>query len=213
MLKYLKRNPSLPLTLEITDMSLISWQGDASHGVHADFKGHTGGVMSLGKGAFMDQCNKQKHNTRSTTESELVAVDEVMPKMIWAMHFLQGQGFETTTELHQDNMSTVRLEINGKRSSGQRTRHLNIKYFFVTDQIEKGWLHVRYCPTDEMVADINTKPLQGELFRKMRAAVQNCPEDLPPEGASEGPAMAVCQAIMTHLTSLRGCVGGEGPGK
>ena len=110
-------------------------------------------------------------------------------------------------------MSTVRLEINGKRSSGQRTRHLNIKYFFVTDQIEKGWLHVRYCPTDEMVADINTKPLQGELFRKMRAAVQNCPEDLPPEGASEGPAMAVCQAIMTHLTSLRGCVGGEGPGK
>ena len=213
VLKYLKRNPSLPLTLEITDMSLISWWVDASHGVHADFKGHTGGVMSLGKGAFMDQCNKQKHNTRSTTESELVAVDEVMPKMIWAMHFLQGQGFETTTELHQDNMSTVRLEINGKRSSGQRTRHLNIKYFFVTDQIEKGWLHVRYCPTDEMVADINTKPLQGELFRKMRAAVQNCPEDLPPEGASEGPAMAVCQAIMTHLTSLRGCVGGEGPGK
>ena len=142
-----------------------------------------------------------------------MAVAEVMPKMIWAMHFLQGQGFKTTTELHQDNMSTVRLEINGKRSSGQRTRHLNIKYFFVTDQIEKGWLHVRYCPTDEMVADINTKPLQGELFRKMRATVQNCPVDLPPEGASEGPAMAVCHAIMTHLTSLRGCVGREGPGR
>ena len=64
-----------------------------------------------------------------------------------------------------------------------------------------------------MVTDINTKPLQGELFRKMRAAVQNCPEDLPPEGASGDPAVAVCQAIMTHLTSLRGGVGGEGPGE
>ena len=147
VLKYLKRNPSLPLTLEVDDMSLISWWVDASHAVHGDCKGHTGGVMSLGKGAFMDECRKQKFNTRSTTESELVAVDEVMPKMIWTMHFLQGQGFETTTELHQDNMSTVRLEVNGKRSSGQRTRHLNIKFFFVTDQIEQGWSQLTVPPT------------------------------------------------------------------
>ena len=58
-----------------------------------------------------------------------------------------------------------------------------------------------------MLADINTKPLQGELFREMRAAVQNCPVDLPPEGASENPALAVCNAIMTHLSRLQGCVG------
>lgn len=206
VLKYLKRNPSLPLTLEIEDMSAITWWVDASHAVHGDCKGHTGGVMSMGKGAFMDQCNKQKFNTRSTTESELVAVDEVMPKMIWAMHFLQGQGFETKTELHQDNMSTVRLEVNGKRSSGQRTRHLNIKYFFVTDQIEQGWLRVSYCPTDKMIADINTKPLQGALFKQMRAAVQNCPVDLPPEN-SLCPAVAVCNAIASHLTKLQECVG------
>ena len=60
-----------------------------------------------------------------------------------------------------------------------------------------------------MLADINTKPLQGEPFRRMRAAVQNCPVDLPPEGASECPAVAVCHAVMTHLARLQGCVVGE----
>ena len=58
-----------------------------------------------------------------------------------------------------------------------------------------------------MLADINTKPLQGELFQDMRVAVQNCPVDLPPEGASDDPALAVCNAIMTHLARLQGCVG------
>ena len=63
-----------------------------------------------------------------------------------------------------------------------------------------------YCPTDKMIADINTKPLQGALFKQMRAAVQNCPVDLPPEDFSS-PAMAVCNAITSHLTKLQECVG------
>ena len=57
-----------------------------------------------------------------------------------------------------------------------------------------------------MLADINTKPLQGDLFKRMRAAVQNCPVDLPPEQAFS-PAMAVCNAITSHLTKLQECVG------
>ena len=57
---------------------------------------------------------------------------------------------------------------NGKRSSGKRTRALNIRYFFLHDQQEKGNLKVEYCPTKEMVADYLTKPLQGALFKKFQ---------------------------------------------
>ena len=96
------------------------------------------------------------------------------------MHFLEAQGYATTTTLHQDNMSAMKLEMNGKRSSTQRTRHLNIKFFYVTDQIEQGWLKVKHCQTDAMVADLLTKPLHGEKFRKLRARIMNCPVDLEP---------------------------------
>ena len=49
------------------------------------------------------------------------------------------------------------------------------------DQIEKGWLTVKHCGTSDMVADIFTKPLTGEAFRKLRARIMNCPVDLEPE--------------------------------
>ena len=60
------------------------------------------------------------------------------------------------------------LENNGKRSAGKRSRALNVRYFFLTDQVEKGNLTIEYCPTDVVWADFMTKPLQGEKFRKFR---------------------------------------------
>ena len=70
--------------------------------------------------------------------------------------------------LFQDNKSAILLENNGKRSAGKRSRALNVRYFFLTDQVEKGNLSIEYCPTDVMWADFMTKPLQGEKFRKFR---------------------------------------------
>jgi hypothetical protein len=60
------------------------------------------------------------------------------------------------------------LERNGKASSSKRTKHINIRCFFVTDRIAKGKLHVKWCPTGDMVADFMTKPLQGGNFYKFR---------------------------------------------
>lgn len=66
-----------------------------------------------------------------------------------------------------------------KRSSGKQTRHIGIRYYFVTDNIKKNNLTVEYCPTAEMVADFFTKPLQGSMFRKFRAIIMNLPMDQP----------------------------------
>ena len=73
--------------------------------------------------------------------------------------------------LYQDNKSTILLQENGKRSSSQRTLALNIRYFFLTDQIEKGNLKVKYCPTGDMIADYLSKPLQGAQFQKFRSQI------------------------------------------
>jgi len=67
------------------------------------------------------------------------------------------------------------LAENGKSSSSKRTRHLNVRYYFITDKIKKGHVKVAFCPTQDMVADFFTKPLQGNLFVRMRKRILNLP--------------------------------------
>ena len=72
------------------------------------------------------------------------------------------------TFVYQDNMSLMLLEKNGRSSSSKRTRHMNIRFFFVKDQVASKEIRIEYCPTKEMVADFFTKPLQGSQFYKLR---------------------------------------------
>jgi hypothetical protein len=73
--------------------------------------------------------------------------------------------------LHQDNQSAILLERNGKTSSSQKTRHIDIRYFFLKDRLNTERLQIIHCPTFFMIADFLTKPLQGLLFRKFRAVL------------------------------------------
>jgi hypothetical protein len=115
-------------------------------------------------------------NTRSSTEAELVGADDAMGMILWTRLFLESQGYMVRdTKLYQDNRSAMLLERNGKQSSSKRTRHINIRYFFITDCIQNNQVCVEYCPTTDMVADIFTKPLQGSAFHKFRDAVLNVP--------------------------------------
>ena len=93
---------------------------------------------------------------------------------------MEAQGYPVQDNLLlQDNKSTILLEENGKMSSSKRTRHVNICYSFITDRIKKGEVRVQYCPTESMVADYFSKPLQGRLFRKLRNKIMNCEGDDP----------------------------------
>ena len=77
-----------------------------------------------------------------------------MRMIIWVKYFLGAQGYIVNDNLlHQDNQSSIKLEQNGKASSGKRTRHIAITYYFVTDRITGGYLRVDYCPTENMLAD------------------------------------------------------------
>ena len=168
--KYLKGTKDLCLTLGIDDVRILKWMVDSSHAVHDDFKGHTGGCLSWGIGSPISISQKQKLNSRSSTESEIIGVDDVMDKILWTKLFLQAQGVQIQENiLYQDNQSSIKLETNGKWSSGKRTRAINIRYFFVTDNVEKGNLQIEYKPSEDMVADFLTKPLQGKKFEEFRA--------------------------------------------
>jgi hypothetical protein len=97
---------------------------DASFAVHPNYKSHTGATMSYrdGNGVVQYISRKQKLNTRNSTESELVGVDDVSVMILWTKLFLEEQGYDINSNiLYQDNKSAILLETNGKKSSGKRT--------------------------------------------------------------------------------------------
>jgi hypothetical protein len=172
LLKYINGTRKDKLILAADNLHVIKWYVDAAFAVHPDFKSHTGGSMTYGQGTPMSMSRKQKLNTRSSTEAELVGPDDLSTLILWTRLFMMCQGYDIDKNiLFQDNKSTILLEENGKKSSSKRTRALNIRYFFLTDQIAKGNLIVEYCPTTEMIADYFSKPLQGKLFQKFRKSI------------------------------------------
>ena len=194
VLGYIKNTIFLPLTIGWDGTGNIYWYVDASFAIHSDMRSHTGAVMTFGKGAALSMSTKQKINTKSSTEAELVGVDDSLPLNVWCKYFLQEQGYHSNSNkkdsddmkylghkniLFQDNTSSIKLETNGKSSSTKRTRHLNIRYFLITDKLKRGEVSsIQYCPTDEMLGDVLTKPLQGSKFKYFRNAIMGCtPEE------------------------------------
>jgi hypothetical protein len=172
---YLSSTKHLPFVLGADNTGMVPWWVDASFAAHPNMRSHTGATMSLGVGCLYSILRMQKLNTRRSTESELVGINDAMLLIFWTRNFLIGQGFHVADNVvYQDNQSAMLLENNGKMSSSKRTRHLDICYFFVTDNIHKKHLCVEYCPTDDMIGDFFTKPLQGSKFRSLRDIILGC---------------------------------------
>ena len=168
-LQYLNSTIDLKLTLSADNMTVIKWWVDASYAVHKDMKSHTGAALSLGRGIIYGKSAKQKLNTKSSTEAEVVGVSDISSQIFWTLYFLLEQGYNIAeNRLYQDNKSSILLENNGRLSSSQRTRHINIRYFFIKDRVDKEEVNIVYCPTGHMVADFFTKPLQGKQFMEFR---------------------------------------------
>ena len=169
LLCYLNHTIDLPLRIGADSLNQFATWVDASFAVHPDMRSHTGGVISFGRGGLICKSKRQCINTKSSTEAELVGVSDYLPNTLYVKMFMEAQGYPITTAvLHQDNESAIKMEQNGKASCGQRSRHIAIRYFFITDHSKRNDIQILHCPTTDMLADFFTKPLQGSLFRKFR---------------------------------------------
>jgi hypothetical protein len=153
-------DPDAPMQLAI-----LKWWVDAAFAVHPNMQGHSGGALSLGRGFPIVSLTKQKLNTRSSMELEIMGANNFMPAICWTQYFMEAQGYQVQDNvLFQDNKSAILLEKNGKALSSKCTKHVNIQYFFITDHINKGDISLVWCLTRDMIGDFMTKPLQGALF-------------------------------------------------
>jgi hypothetical protein len=89
-----------------------------------------------GRGFPIVSSTKQKLNTGSSTETEIVGADDFMPAICWTHYFMKAQGYGVKDNISfQDNKSSILLEKNGKASSIKHTKHINIHYFFITYRV------------------------------------------------------------------------------
>jgi hypothetical protein len=190
VVKYLRKTKDLGMALEPSKtLQVYAWI-DASFGVHDDLKSHSGIVVGIGKGPTFAKSCVQKLNTSSSCEAEVVAVSDGLGQLLWTREFMQHQAYVfepdgdgdtalaelqegASAVLFQDNQAAIVLHNGGASKRSSRTRHIAIRYFHVRDKVLKRQVEVRYCPTDDMVADILTKPLGGDQFERLRALLLN----------------------------------------
>ena len=145
LLEYLYGTFNLPLILGADDIHTMYTFVDASYAVHEDMKSHTGRVITFRRGGIACKSAKQKSVTKSSTQAKLVGASEYLPSTIWVQYFLQAQSFPHHTDyFEQDNQSAIRLGRNGHASASQRSRHINIRYFFINDGLHTDNITLRY---------------------------------------------------------------------
>lgn len=175
ILQYLNLKKNLSLRLECeNEEPTIEAYADAAYGVTQSRHSQSGHVIILGKGAIVMSSHKQKIVTKSSTEAELVAASDIISSITSVKSILTDLKIKIKgIILHQDNLSTIKL-INNQRPTSQRSRHIDIRYFFLRDRQLNDHIEIVHTPTEFMIADILTKPLPIKQFNILRNILLNC---------------------------------------
>ena len=163
---YLKNTKDFALRFNCDNWNITA-HADASHAVHTDGKGHGGYMIKIGDVPVIWRSLKLRNVTKSSTESELYILSECTSDVLLVKNILEEIGIQSRpATIYQDNQSTIHI-ISTEQGTMKKLRHVKQHLLFVKDYIINKEIDVKYIKTEDMVADIFTKPLQGELFRKL----------------------------------------------
>jgi len=142
---------------------------DAGYGVHETGESRSGLVITLNGTPVLCKTTRQRIVTKSSTEAELVALSDGLTDVIWCREFIQSAGFELpATRVGEDNTSVLTL-LEERKFGTARTKHINVRYFFICDRIASGELVMVYVRTKEQLADILSKALMGQQFQVLQS--------------------------------------------
>jgi hypothetical protein len=170
ILQYVNNTRDLGLKLFSGEGIVLYATVDASYACHTDLKSHTGCTLHLGRtsGSIFSLSKKQTVTADSSTVAELIAAHLAAHEIMWARNFLSELGYpqNNPTTLFEDNMSTISLIVN--KGNGQRSKHIDLRYNFVREQVVEKVLAMIHLPGVDMTSDILTKPLGPTAFLHLR---------------------------------------------
>lgn len=179
IMRYLQGTRKFALYFSLGDGNLIAYSDADWGGDTADRKSTSGTLLQLAGSSILWKSSKQKSVALSTTEAEYLAISEVCKNVIWIRAMLQDFDVDMSqaTPIHEDNQGAIAWTTDGVRHA----KHVSIRMNFVKEQFEQGHVKIVYCPTDQMVADILTKPLLRVKFEEHRERLGVLPERVTPE--------------------------------
>ena len=134
-------------------------------------RSHAGPAAMEKKGATHSPLGRAKASGASPAESEAAGAGGRLPKHLWLRGFrIEQGGYSGEDALYQGNEAAILLENNGRYSAKKGSRHIHIRYFFITGRIKSKEARAARCPAEPVAAGYFAKPVQGVLLRKLRAA-------------------------------------------
>jgi hypothetical protein len=156
---------------------------DAAYAIHANARSHSGMYVTLGgddydpssiAGPIFARSVSQKLVTLSSFEAELNAVHQNVMFITLFRSILSDLGFDQAKPslLMQDNQATI-LVINRGQEFRGRSKHIDVRYFYITELIQSGVIKVVYCPTNEMIADGLSKNIHSQVDQHLLQSICN----------------------------------------
>ena len=171
IMRYLKGTLDFKLCLGGKDIVLrgfcdADWAGDAN-----DRRSTTGYVFFVGVGVISWKCKKQPTIALSTTEAEYMATSHCTKEAVWLRQLLADVGYvqEGPTSIMCDNQGCIALAKNPTHHS--RTKHIDVQHHFIREKLENQEICLKYCPTEDMIADVLTKPLAKDRHQALTKAM------------------------------------------
>ena len=171
ILRYIKGTIDFGITFDGNKESDVKLKGyvDADWGSNSNGRKSQSGYLFTVCGEVISWASKKQSVVAlSSTEAEYIAVSLASQEAVWLRSLLGNISFvqKEPTVVKEDNQGTIALSRNPKYHP--RTKHIDIKYHFIRDKVEKKELVLEYCPTEQMLADLLTKQLGKTLFQRLR---------------------------------------------
>lgn len=171
LIRYLKGSKALRLRLNSEGFeNKVEIFSDADWGEDEGRKSNSGYICKINDGTISWSCRKQQVVAASSMESEYIALAETCMEIAWLRKIAEGLDMDMPRSVivKSDSQSCISAIKNQKFSN--RTKHIDVKYHFTRDQVDKGIIQLEYCPTERNVADILTKPLGKVKINTLRKA-------------------------------------------
>ena len=148
-------------------LSMVCYS-DAAFACHAQYRSRTGVVVTVNGGVVATKSSAQTLTTKSTPESELVALSDGATIVLGCRQLFESIGvYVPTVPMMEDNQTTLEYIRHGGPIHA-RTRYIGVKLYFTKDHVESGELTMEFCKSGDMLADLMTKPVGGELYSSLR---------------------------------------------
>lgn len=165
VLRYLKGTINYCLTFQKSGLDIVAY-ADADYASNeVDRRSCTGFVFKLGNSTISWESRKQRTVALSSTEAEYMSLSDACKEALFLRKFLfEIYGVQYSITLHNDNQSALKLCTNSMYHA--RTKHIDVRHHFIREIVDEGTVTLKYLPTDQMVADVLTKPLPKEKHDK-----------------------------------------------